>query len=244
MRLKKELYTLVLFVSTLCIAQDKVCTSSSNEYQDLNTIGKCAIENFKKSKTKEFIQVSSRSRYVRRTPNAHLSNFKKNINKVASYKKPKAVIPVVVKKEAVVSTSTSVKTTAEVVENKEVVIKNYLRFDQVSVAPVFITCDETSDDIKDECNKETISGIILENLTYPFDAAAEGIEGDVWVRFVIDQDGYVTNVTTKGPENGEVLEKEAERLVNLLPKFMPGKHNGKYVNVEYFMPIAFHLDEN
>ena len=84
---------------------------------------------------------------------------------------------------------------------------------------------------------------ILDNLTYPFDAAAEGIEGRVWVRFIIDEDGYVSNITTSGPQNGALLEEEAERLVKLLPKFIPGKHNDEYVNVEYFIPIDFHLDE-
>ena len=83
---------------------------------------------------------------------------------------------------------------------------------------------------------------ILEHLIYPFDAASEGVEGVVWVRFIIDVDGYIKNITTKGPPNGALLEKEASRLISLLPKFMPGKHNDNYVNVEYFMPIDFQLD--
>lgn len=243
MILKKRLSIILLFIGIITVsAQKNVCTSSNNEYQDLNTIGKCAIENFKKSKRKEFIQVSSRNRYVRKKPNTHLANFKRNIKAVSSYNKPKKIISKVVTKEKV-SESKDVNVTKNSNLNKETFIKDYFRFDQVSKAPIFITCDSTTDDIKAECNKETISGIILENFTYPFDAAAEGISGKVWVRFVIDKDGYVTNVTTKGPENGALLEAEAERLVKLLPKFMPGKQNDEYVNVEYFMPIEFHLDE-
>ena len=240
MSLRNKIALFTLFISIICVGQNKVCTSDANEYQDLNTIGKCAIDNFKKSNTKEFLQVSSRSRYVRKRSNVHLANFKKNIKAVSNFRKVKKVAVVEAKKET--SAGVKVNNTVDAASG-EVVLKNYLRFDQVFKAPIFITCHTTSDDVKDECNKETISGIILENLVYPFDAAANGISGEVWVRFIIDQDGFVTNVTTKGPENGAELEKEAERLVKLLPKFMPGKHDGKYVNVEYFMPISFHLDE-
>ena len=84
---------------------------------------------------------------------------------------------------------------------------------------------------------------ILENLIYPFDAAAEGIEGRVWVRFIVDKEGFVKNITTSGPPNTELLENEAERLIGLLPKFIPGKLNDDYVNVEYFLPIDFQLDQ-
>lgn len=239
MKLANKIKILFFFISVTVVAQNEVCTGDTDLLQDLNSIGKCAIENFKKSNTKEFIQVSSRSRYVRKKENVHLNNFKKNVKLVSNYKKPQKTVTRVVKEEDV----NAAKVAKVESLDKELFIKNYLRFDQVSVAPVFITCHNISDEIKDECNKETISGIILENFTYPFDAAAEGISGEVWVRFVIDEDGYVTNVTTKGPENGALLEEEAKRLVNLLPKFMPGKHDDKYVNVEYFMPIEFHLDE-
>ena len=125
----------------------------------------------------------------------------------------------------------------------EGVINDYLRFDIVSDAPVFVDCADYAGDSKQNCVKETIVNTILENLTYPFDAASQGIEGRVWVRFIVDKEGYVTNITTEGPANGELLEEEAKRLVTLLPKFVSGKHNGAYVNVEYFIPIDFQLNE-
>lgn len=231
---------LFLLVIETGISQNNTCTSSSNdELVDLNSVGKCAIEQFKSSNSKEFIQVSSRSRYVRKKNNSHLNKLKAHLKTV-----PQKTVEVVKETPATVIESKEVKsvTPAMVSGSKELVIKDFLRFDQVTKAPIFITCDENSDDFKDECNKETIVGVLLENMVYPFDAAAEGIQGKVWVRFVIDKEGYVKNVTTKGPENGALLEEEAERLVKLLPKFLPGKHNNEYVNVEYFMPIEFLLD--
>ncbi|SED17320.1 TonB family C-terminal domain-containing protein [Tenacibaculum sp. MAR_2009_124] len=120
---------------------------------------------------------------------------------------------------------------------------DFIRFDQVTEEPTFITCAHYSDFKKEKCVKETIVNNIMENMVYPFDAASEGIQGRVWVRFIVDKEGYVTRITTRGPENGSLLEKEAERLVKLLPKFLPGKHNNQYVNVEFFMPIDFELEQ-
>ncbi len=122
-------------------------------------------------------------------------------------------------------------------------IKNFIRFDLVSQKPIFINCSDNELAEQQECIRETIANNIVDNLIYPFDAASEGIQGTVWVRFIIDEDGYVTDITASGPSNGKLLEEEAERLVKLLPKFVPGKHNNQYVNVEYFIPIDFQLNE-
>ncbi len=236
----KYYFTLLLFSATLCgIAQNNVCTNSNDDMLDLHTIGKCAIEKFKSSKSKEFINVSSRSRYVRRGENTHLKKLKEHLKTVPEKKEP---VIAVTKDNIAVNKATSYSTKSET-SSGEAVIKDFMRFDQVTKSPIFITCDNAnSNEVREQCNKETVLGVLLDNLVYPFDAAAEGIEGQVWVRFIIDDEGYVTNVTTKGPENGTLLEQEAERLVKLLPKFIPGKHNEQYVSVEYFMPIEFHID--
>ena len=234
----KLLNIFFLFIGLISSAQD-VCSNSENDLEDLHIIGKCAIEKFKTSKSKEFIKVSSRSRFVRRNDNVHLTKLKEHLKTV--HQKKEEVVVAQVTKDVEVKKTTVAK--SNVKNSNEVVIKDFLRFDQVTKAPAFITCHAgNSNEAREECNKETIVGVILENLVYPFDAAAEGIEGKVWVRFIIDKEGYVTNVTTKGPSNGVLLEKEAERLVKLLPKFLPGRNNGNYVSVEYFMPIEFHID--
>lgn len=223
-----------MLLAIVASSQTKVCVNAGDELVDVNTIGKCAIEDFKKSQKKEYVKVSTRNRFVRKRKNSYLKNFKKNINST------KVSRETVVVKE-VMEDKTIVK--KENLVLKDVLVKDYVRFDEVNNIPVFITCVDTSNSMKDVCVKETFVDNILENFIYPFDAAAEGIEGRVWVRFIIDKDGYVKNITSTGPEKGVLLEKEAERLVTLLPKFIPGKHNNEYVNVEYFMPIDFQLDE-
>lgn len=214
------------------MSQPKVCESSTDEFVDLNTIGKCAIEKFKKSEKKEFVKISTRNRFVRKR-NKYLTTLKTNLNSVSN--ESAVVVKEVAVKEDVV------KVVKSVMINKEE--RSLMRFDEVADIPVFINCTGLSLEEKKGCVKEVFVNNILDNFTYPFDAASEGIEGRVWVRFIIDTDGYVKNVTTAGPSNGVLLEKEAKRLVGLLPKFVPGKHNNEYVDVEYFMPIDFQLDE-
>ncbi len=239
MILKNYLTIAFVFTGLIAVSQNQVCSSSTDDITDLHSIGKCAIENFKKSNTREFIKVSTRNRYVRKKSANHHTNLRKSLKVVANATKA-------IETGSKGITTANRKVLSENVNSansKEVLIKNFLRFDEVSEMPVFITCENSSNSIKQNCIKETIVGNILENLIYPFDAASEGIQGTVWVRFIIDEDGYVKNITTTGPENGVLLEKEAERLVKLLPKFLPGKHDNKYVNVEYFMPIDFQLEE-
>ena len=60
--------------------------------------------------------------------------------------------------------------------------------------------------------------------------------------FVIDKDGNITNIRSRGPD--KILEKEAERIVGLLPKMIPGKQRGKPVKVPYSLPIHFRYVTN
>ena len=84
MILKNYLTIVFVFIGLSALCQSKVCSSQSNDITDLNTIGKCAIENFKKSNEKEFVVVSTRSRFVRKRNNQYLTKLKNNVNTVAS----------------------------------------------------------------------------------------------------------------------------------------------------------------
>ena len=83
---------------------------------------------------------------------------------------------------------------------------------------------------------------LRENIVYPQYEKQKGIQGKVFVTYVIDKDGSVTNVELyKGIKDGAGLEKEALRVISLMPKWKPGKQNGKYVKVRYILPIFFQL---
>ena len=81
---------------------------------------------------------------------------------------------------------------------------------------------------------------IANNIRYPFYAQEHRIQGKIYVNFVIDVDGFVTEVrVVKGVH--PVLDAEAVRVVNSLPKWKPGKQKGKFVRVSYTVPINFVL---
>ncbi len=126
---------------------------------------------------------------------------------------------------------------------KESLITDFVKFSEVQSIPQFKACLKASDTQKINCFNERMGSHIQRNFNYPEAAAAQNIEGKVWVRFIIGKDGKVSNFKVKGPKNGQLLEQEAQRMVSKLPKFIPGKHNGKDANVEYYIPIKFSLQE-
>jgi TonB family protein len=82
---------------------------------------------------------------------------------------------------------------------------------------------------------------ISKNINYPADAKDSGIEGKVYVQFVIDRNGDVKNVSIlKGV--CPVLDIEAMRVIKMLPRWEPGKQRGKTVEVSYLIPINFKMD--
>ncbi|HHJ11119.1 MAG TPA: energy transducer TonB [Bacteroidetes bacterium] len=81
---------------------------------------------------------------------------------------------------------------------------------------------------------------IQQNLRYPEIAAENGISGRVFVRFVVEPNGSVSNVeVVRGVD--PALDAEAVRVVSSSPKWEPGKQRGKPVRVAYTFPIVFVL---
>lgn len=78
------------------------------------------------------------------------------------------------------------------------------------------------------------------NIKYPEQAKTDNIQGKVYVNFVIEEDGKVTNVKVlRGIGGG--CDKEAIRVVSIMPNWTPGKQRGKNVRVSYNLPIKFAL---
>ena len=85
--------------------------------------------------------------------------------------------------------------------------------------------------------------LVTNHLVYPERARQEGIEGKVFVQFVIDKDGSVTQVKTiKGIGGG--CDREAERIVSLMKDWEPGYKDGEPVRVRMVLPITFQLTPN
>ena len=81
---------------------------------------------------------------------------------------------------------------------------------------------------------------LQKNIEYPQMALESGIEGTVFVTFVVEPDGSVTDVRIlRGIGGG--CDEEALRVVRNMPKWKPGKQRGKSVRVQFNMPIRFKL---
>lgn len=81
------------------------------------------------------------------------------------------------------------------------------------------------------------------NLKYPNSANEKGIQGTSFFKFVITKDGNIDNVTVlKGMPNCPECDEEAIRVIKSLPKFKPGKQNGKPVNVWWNLPIRYTIN--
>jgi len=79
---------------------------------------------------------------------------------------------------------------------------------------------------------------ISANVKYPEIAKENGITGKVFVQFVIDKNGKVTDVQIiRGVD--PYLDKEAIRVVSSMPAWTPGKQRGKTVKVSFQLPITF-----
>jgi protein TonB len=81
---------------------------------------------------------------------------------------------------------------------------------------------------------------ISNHLKYPAIAAENGIEGKVIVQFVVGKNGAIRDANIVRALNPS-CDKEALRVVNAMPRWIPGKQNGKEVSVKFTLPITFRL---
>lgn len=91
--------------------------------------------------------------------------------------------------------------------------------------------------------EEALAKYLGNNTRYPHVAAENGIEGVVVVQFVVDYEGNVKDVKVVTPAKGGGLEQEASRVIRSMPKWKPGRQNGRYVSVLYSIPVNFRLNQ-
>lgn len=89
--------------------------------------------------------------------------------------------------------------------------------------------------------REELFKYLTYNVKYPIDSTKNKIEGRVLVTFVVEHDGSISNVNVANSVYPS-LDKESIRVVSGMPKWIPGKANGKTVRVKYTIPITFRLN--
>ncbi len=132
----------------------------------------------------------------------------------------------------------------EIVEVEEVEIED--DFEDVDVpfaviedVPIYPGCENVAKSKRRDCFQEQINKHIRKNFMYPEIAQEMGIQGRVYVNFIISKDGSITNIRMRGPDKN--LEKEAARIIGKLPVMTPGKQRGRPVRVPFSIPITFRL---
>jgi protein TonB len=90
---------------------------------------------------------------------------------------------------------------------------------------------------------DSMYAYIVKNLKYPEAAKEKGIEGRVFVQFVIEKDGSISNVKILRGIGGGCEEAAVEMIKNM-PKWKPGKQRGKPVRFQFVLPIKFELPKD
>jgi len=87
---------------------------------------------------------------------------------------------------------------------------------------------------------EDINKYLANHIQYPDTAEWQNTQGNVYLSFVIEKDGTVSNVRViRGAAS--ILNREAIRVISQMPKWTPGMQNGKPVRVQFNLPIHFRL---
>jgi protein TonB len=104
--------------------------------------------------------------------------------------------------------------------------------------PALAQCKTMRGDERHQCTQMEIIRYVSKNTKYPPIAKDAGIQGTVFVYFVVGKDGKVKDVKVLREVDSR-LDKEAKRVVESLPRFEPGSQRGKNVSVQYTIPVKF-----
>ena len=85
---------------------------------------------------------------------------------------------------------------------------------------------------------------LRDNIRYPSISRQNNSQGRAYINFVVNTDGSITDVEVMKGTNDVYLDKEAVRVVSGMPKWKPGKHQGKTVRVKYTLPVMFRMEKN
>ena len=130
----------------------------------------------------------------------------------------------------------------EEIEVEEVVEDVEVPFAVIENVPEYPGCERGSNAEKRKCMSDKIAKFVQRK--FNTDLAGDlGLSGRqrISVIFKIDKNGNVTGVRSRAPHPR--LEKEAARVINMLPKMKPGRQRGKPVIVPYSLPITFQVQD-
>ena len=130
-------------------------------------------------------------------------------------------------------------------KNGENWIKIYLKDAALigqSAAPVFAGCENIADpEERRKCSDKEMLMFIYKNIKYPATAREKGIQGTVYVKYKIDEKGYVSSATIEHGIGGG-CDEEVLRVVNSMPRWTPAQKDGKAINLVQMLPVNYKLE--
>ena len=105
--------------------------------------------------------------------------------------------------------------------------------------PMFRSCKNVFKSQRRECFQNKMTKHIRKHFYYPKYAFNRGIQGRVFVQFIIEKDGSISEIKTRGADKS--LEKVALKIIKKLPKLIPAKYKGKPIREPVSTAINFKL---
>lgn len=135
------------------------------------------------------------------------------------------------------STETDMMEEVEVIEMEEEESDEILNFQVVESVPVFPGCEDSKNNTeRKNCFQQKILQFVAREFKFPEMARQMGIQGRVYVDFVIEKNGKISNVKiVRGVD--PLIDDEAVRVIKMLPKLTPAKQRGKPVRMQFTLPI-------
>jgi len=127
----------------------------------------------------------------------------------------------------------------EDLQEAEEIVDVDVPFAVIEDVPIFPGCEKVAKDKRRACFSEKMQKHVRKHFRYPEIAQEMGVQGRVNVMFKIQKDGSIGGIRMRGPDKN--LEKEAARIIDKLPKMIPGKQRGRAVVVPFSLPITFKL---
>lgn len=122
-------------------------------------------------------------------------------------------------------------------KNQDKTADDVVKTEQQGKDPVYDVCEVLPEY---PGGMEAMMKFVSENIKYPAEAHTKGIQGRVLISYVVEKDGSLSNIHVVRSVD-PLLDAEALRVANLMPKWKPGKQGGKPVRVKFTLPITFKL---
>lgn len=110
----------------------------------------------------------------------------------------------------------------------------------VEEEPLFNGCESILKIERKACATKAFFNYLKEHVKYPTLALENGIQGNVIVQFIVEKDGSISNTKVlRGVGGG--CDEEAQRVIENMPKWTPGRQRGRPVRVQFTLPVRFIL---